>query len=183
MVPNSQLMAERTRHIITGKKDSQNSQLLQHILNGQSNEDWNYFTKPWTRPEDFPKFAAFPVPADSRLKLMRKDKVTGQMTWMNLGAGGGGAAARSGGPARGRWEAHPSFEEAMLLEGELTYGECLPGQGETVGTYTESGYFFRPPNIRHGGKSSFSPTYTLFIFRSGKQLWADYFEDCNEPKK
>jgi Domain of unknown function (DUF4437) len=145
-------------------------------------EDWNYYDKPWTRNEDFPKWAAFPPPRDTRLKLLRKDKVTGQMTWMNMGAGGG-SSVRTGAPGRGRWEAHPSFEEAMLLEGELTYGECLPGVGEMVGTYTSNGYFFRPADIRHGGPSAYSPSYFLFIFRSGKSIWADYFENCNEPRK
>lgn len=145
-------------------------------------EGWNYYDKPWTRNEDFPKWAAFPPPHDTRLKLLRKDKVTGQMTWMNMGAGGG-SSVRTGTPGRGHWEAHPSFEEAMLLEGELTYGECLPGVGEVVGTYTASGYFFRPADIRHGGRSAHSPSYILFIFRSGKPIWADYFEDCNEPRR
>lgn len=139
-------------------------------------EGWNFYEKPWTKPEDFPKFATFPPPPDGRLKLMRHDRVTGQMTWMNWPP-----PSRSRPPGR-RWEVHPSFEEAMLLEGDLTYGECL-AEGEVVGTYTAGGYFFRPAGILHGGPSARSNSYSLFIFRSGKTLWADYFDECNQPRK
>src|SRR5581483_4014836 len=97
----------------------------------------------------------------SRLKLIRKDKVTGQMTWINWPPP---ARIRPGGRT---WEAHPSFEEAMILEGDLTYGECL-AKGEQVGTYTAGGYFFRTAGIRHGGPSARSTSFNLFIFRSGK---------------
>jgi hypothetical protein len=143
-------------------------------------EDWNFYRKPWTKNEDFPKWSDTPPSAEMRLKLLRKDKVTGQMTWINMGAAGGG-----GGSRRGRtWEAHPSWEEAMLLEGDLTYGECLPGKGEIVGTYTAGGYFFRPAKIKHGGSSSSSSSYSLFIFRSGTSIWADYFDSCDStPQK
>jgi len=136
-------------------------------------QHWNFYTAPWTKAEDFPKFSDRTPSRELRLKLLRKDKVTGQMTWINEGAPGG---LRSKTP----WEAHPSWEEAMLLEGSFTYGECLP-EGEVVGPYTAGGYFFRPPNILHGGRSAYSNTYTLWIFRSGHQLWADYFEACQNP--
>ncbi|CAN5839001.1 hypothetical protein BH18ACI4_BH18ACI4_01670 [soil metagenome] len=138
-------------------------------------EDWNFYRKPWTKNADFPKWSDFPPSPEMRLKLLRKDKVTGQMTWINMGAAGGGGGSRGGRV----WEAHPSWEEAMLLEGDLTYGECLPGKGEIVGTYTAGGYFFRPARIRHGGQSSSSSSYSLFIFRSGTPIWADYFDSCD----
>ncbi|HXN21750.1 MAG TPA: DUF4437 domain-containing protein [Candidatus Dormibacteraeota bacterium] len=138
-------------------------------------EDWNFYEKPWTSPDQFPKFASFLPPPDSRLKLLRQDKVTGQMTWINW-------PPPSRIRTKGRvWEVHTSFEEAMLLEGDLTYGECLPG-GEVVGTYTAGGYFFRPAGILHGGRSAHSSSYSLFIFRSGKSLWTDYFEECDQPR-
>ena len=142
-------------------------------------EDWNFYRKPWTSNEDFPKWSNTPPSPEMRLKLLRKDKVTGQMTWINQGAAGGGGGRGA------RWEAHPSWEEAMLLEGDLTYGECLPGKGEIVGTYSAGGYFFRPAKIRHGGASSSSSSYSLFIFRSGTSIWADYFDNCDisAPKR
>jgi len=140
-------------------------------------EDWNYYSAPLTSQEDFPRWAeTLPPPDLLQLKLMRKDKQTGAMTWMNSVAGGGGAI----GPAS--WEVHPSWEESMLLEGEITYGECLPGQGEVVGTYRAGGYFFRPADIRHGGPSSFSDSYSLFIFRTGAPIWADFYPECNENR-
>jgi Domain of unknown function (DUF4437) len=142
-------------------------------------EDWNFYDKPWTKDEDFPKVYDFPTPPNRRLKLMRQDKVTGQMTWMNWSSSGG---ARAGYLPGKTWESHPSWEEAMLLEGDLTYGECLP-QGEVVGTYTAGGYFFRPAGIKHGGRSAGSSSYSLYIFRSGKSLWADYFYECDSPTK
>jgi hypothetical protein len=138
-------------------------------------EDWNYYDQPWTDEKDFPHWAeVMPPPGTFHLKLLRKDKVTGAMTWINSAAGGG----TIGGPEI--WEVHPSWEESMLLEGELTYGECLP-QGEVVGNYKAGDYFFRPANIRHGGRSAYSDTYMLFIFRTSAPIWADYYSECNNP--
>ena len=137
-------------------------------------EDWNYYDQPWTSDDDFPRWAeVMPAPGTMRLKLMRMDKDSGAMTWIIAGTGAGAVDRPE------VWETHPSWEEAMLLEGELTYGECLP-QGEVVGTYRSGGYFFRPANIRHGGRSTYSDTYSLFIFRTSAPIWADYFPDCNE---
>ncbi len=138
---------------------------------------WNYYDQPWTNEKDFPRYTEVMPPPDTfQLKLMRKDKATGAMTWINNISGDGNIGGTIGGSEV--WEVHPSWEEAMLLEGELTYGECLP-QGEVVGTYNPGGYFFRPANIRHGGKSTYSDTYSLFIFRTSASLWADYFPGCN----
>ena len=138
-------------------------------------EDWNYYDQPWTDEKDFPRWAeVMPPPGTFHLKLLRKDKVTGAMTWINSAAGGG----TIGGPEI--WEVHPSWEESMLLEGEFTYGECLP-QGEVVGKYKAGDYFFRPANIRHGGRSAYSDTYMLFIFRTSAPIWADYYSECNNP--
>jgi hypothetical protein len=148
----------------TSKDESRRNELVTH---------WNFYDTPWTTNENFPKWADFPPSPEMRLKLLRQDKKTGQMTWINFGAAGGG------GLAKGKsWEAHPMWEEAMVLEGDLTYGECLPG-GERVGTYRPGGYFFRPPNIRHGGASARSSGYSLFIFRSAASLWTRFFDTCD----
>jgi hypothetical protein len=72
------------------------------------------------------------------------------------------------------------WEESMLLEGELTYGECLP-EGEIVGTYRAGGYFFRPGGILHGGPSIRLDGYALWIFRSGASLWTEFFAECVPP--
>lgn len=138
-------------------------------------EDWNFYEQPWTKNEDFPKWASFSPSPEMRLKLLRQDDESGQMTWMNFGASGGARLA-----AGKSWEVHPMWEEAMLLEGELTYGECLPG-GESVGTYDAGDYFFRPGGIRHGGPSARSDGYTLWIFRSGESLWTEFFNECDQP--
>jgi hypothetical protein len=139
-------------------------------------EDWNYYDAPWTSEEDFPRWAdELPPPDLMYLKLMRMDKRTGAMTWMNYAAGGG----VNPGPVS--WEVHPSWEESMLLEGDMTYGECLP-EGEIVGTYKAGGYFFRPADILHGGPSSHSDSYMLFIFRTGAPIWADFHAECDTGK-
>lgn len=138
-------------------------------------EDWNYYEVPWAIEGEFPRYAeVMPPPGQYRLKLIRKDKVTGAMTWMNLIAGGGEIGGAE------VWEVHPSWEEAMLLEGEFSYGECL-AQGEVAGDYKPGGYFFRPADIRHGGKGASMDSDLLFIFRTGKPIWADYYGECDKP--
>jgi len=155
----------------TVSRDSRKGTRLNELV-----EHWNFYEKPWTRNEDFPKWADFPPSPEMRLKLLRQDKDTGQMTWVNFAPGG------KPGLAKGKlWEAHPMWEEAMLLEGELTYGECLPG-GEIVGTYTAGDYFFRPGGIRHGGASARSDSYSFWIFRSGASLWTEFYADCSPPE-
>ena len=142
-------------------------------------EDWNFYETPWTRDQDFPAKYDFPTPPNRRLKLLRQDKVTGQMTWINWSSPGN---VRVGYPPNQPWEVHTSWEEAMVLEGDLTYGECLP-QGEVVGTYTAGGYFFRPAGIRHGGRSAGASSYALFLFRCGNLLETHYYADCDNPRK
>jgi len=145
------------------RKDARLSELVEH---------WNFYEEPWTKNEDFPKWADFPPSPEMRLKLLRQDGDTGQMTWVNFAPGGNPGLA-----GEKVWEVHPMWEEAMLLEGELTYGECLPG-GEIVGTYTAGDYFFRPGGIRHGGASARSDSYSFWIFRSGASLWTEFYADC-----
>ena len=87
-------------------------------------EDWNFYDQPWTRNENFVKWADFPPPPDTRLKLLRQDKKTGQMTWINWYK-----PSYMNAVGEKSWEVHPSWEEFMLLEGDLTFSECMPGKG------------------------------------------------------
>lgn len=137
-------------------------------------EGWHFDEQPWTSNAEFPEWADFEPSPEMRLKLLRLGADGGQMTWLNFGAGTGRGLA----PGR-PWEVHPMWEEAMLLEGDLTYTECLPG-GEVTGTYSGGGYFFRPGGIAHGGPNAYSSSYTLFVFRSARQLWTEFFETCED---
>lgn len=143
---------------------------------GELVENWNFYDEPWTDNNDFPEWASFPPSPEMRLKLLRQDEETGQMTWINFDAAGGGELA-----ADRPWERHPMWEEAMLLEGKLTYGECL-AVGERVDTYNAGDYFFRPGGGRHGGASIRVDGYNLWIFRSGASLWTEFFAECNQPQ-
>jgi hypothetical protein len=137
-------------------------------------EGWHFDEQPWTSNADFPQWADFDPSPEMRLKLLRLGPDGGHMTWLNFNAGSGR------GLAQGRpWEVHPMWEEAMLLEGDLTYTECLPG-GEVTGTYRPRGYFFRPGGIAHGGPNAYSSSYTLFIFRSAEQLWTEFYTSCED---
>jgi hypothetical protein len=141
-------------------------------------EDWNFYDQPWTTPEKFGKWADFPSPPNMRLKLLRKDKKTGQMTWINWSHPGANYLAALGAKP---WEVHPSWEEYLLLEGTgHTVGECLPGIGAKKMTYKEGGYFWRPKGIRHVGPNTGSTGHKLLLHRSGTPIWADYYADCNE---
>jgi len=150
---------------------------------------WNFYDEPWTKPEDFPKWAAVPAPPGViLLKLMRKDKITGAMSWINMSgahAAKGSAWAgyvKWGTEVGGNWEVHTSWEEGIVVEGDMTMGECLPGRGEVVGTYTAGGYFFRPAGIRHVGPSMHTDSYAMVLQRTGSPIWADYYRTCNaEP--
>jgi len=146
-------------------------------------EDWNFYAAPWTPPDKFPKWAAFPPPPDIRLKLLRMDKVTGQMTWIAWFPSMKGyheAIAKTGGNF---WEVHPGWEESTFLEGDMTFGECLPGKGVIVGSYSPGGYFFRPANLRHGGPMMDTNGGSMWIGRTGVKLWADYYPECNYQEK
>jgi quercetin dioxygenase-like cupin family protein len=138
-------------------------------------EGWNFYDQPWTTSEKFGKWADFPSPPSIRLKLLRKDKKTGQMTWINW-YNPGYMEVVGDKP----WEVHPSWEEFLLLEGDLTFSECLPGEGAEKTTYKEGGYFWRPKNIRHVGPGMFSTGHLLFLHRSGTPIWADYYASCDE---
>jgi len=138
-------------------------------------EDWNFYDRPWTKNENFVKWADFPPPADTRIKLLRQDKKTGQMTWINWFK-----PSYTDFAGQNAWEVHPSWEEFLLLEGDLTFSECMPGTGPMKTTYQEGGYFWRPKNIRHVGPGIFATGHVMFLHRSGAPLWADYYPDCNE---
>lgn len=78
------------------------------------------------------------------------------------------------------WELHPSWEEFMLLEGDLTFSECMPGKGAMKTTYKEERYFWRPKKIRPVGPGMFATGHVMFLHRSGTPIWAGYYADCNE---
>jgi len=144
---------------------------------------WNFYEQPWTEAKDFPHWAKYPPPPGMLLKLMRMDKVTGAMTWLNAGLSKSvspDAYIDWGKKVGGNWEVHPSWEEGIIIQGDLTFGECLPGEGEVLGTYTEGGYFFRPAGIRHVGPKMHTNSFAWVIQRTGNSIWADYYPTCNE---
>ena len=133
--------------------------------------DWNYFKVPWDSV-NFPVYRKGPPIQGIRLKLLRNDPDTGEMTWISFAVPG-----RRGGSL---WEIHPTFEEYFLLElsGERAVGECL-SEGPTGLRYKERGYWWRPAGIGHRGPLSVSTGYGLSIVRTGNALWADYYTDCS----
>ena len=136
--------------------------------------DWNYYRTRWDEGY-FPVYRKGPPIPGIRLKLLRKDPDTGEMTWITFGVGGGGARGGS------VWEMHPTFEEYYLLErsAEFVVGECLP-DGPTPMKYGNRGYWWRPANVGHIGPISYSPAgYSISLVRTGAQLWADYYTDCS----
>ena len=135
--------------------------------------DWNFYRTPWNTAA-MPTYRKGPPLPGLRLKLLRHDKDTGEMTWMTFGVGGG-----PGGSGAGLWEVHPTFEEYFLLErsGEQTVGECLPN-GPTPLSYGNRGYWFRPADVGHLGGISRSTGYGISIVRTGGPLWAYYYTDC-----
>ncbi|CAN5839166.1 hypothetical protein BH18ACI4_BH18ACI4_01690 [soil metagenome] len=143
---------------------------------------WPYGSTPSMSPSEFPKFSDRTPWANSpvRLTLIRRDESSGQMVWIAAIPGGG--KAMSGEGEDPLWTSSPSWQEGMLLAGDMTIGECL-APGEVVGSYRPGGYFFRPGNMRHGGRSLYSETYSLWLFRSGKSHWVDYFNECDNPKR
>ena len=143
-------------------------------------EGWNYGDAPFMSPAQFPRFRAEPVWKNSpiRLKLLRHDKRTGQMTWIAMIPGGG--TAMSGEDKLPPWASSPSWQEGLLIAGDMTVAECL-SVGQVAGSYSPGGYFFRPAGIRHGGPSEYSTTFAMWLFRSGKQHWVDYHHSCEPP--
>ena len=133
--------------------------------------DWNHYQVPWDSV-NFPVYRKGPPVAGVRLKLLRNDPDTGEMTWIFFGLAG-----RRGGSL---WEVHPTFEEYFILElsDERVVGECLP-EGPTGLRYKERGYWWRPAGIGHLGPITVSSGYSMSIIRTGAALWADYFTDCS----
>lgn len=137
--------------------------------------DWNYYRKPFDS-DNFPVYRKGPPIPGLRLKLLRKDPDTGEMTWITHGM----VSSRGG----FLWEVHPTFEEYFLLErsGEMVVGECL-SEGPIGKRYRERGYWWRPAGVGHIGPISRSTGYGLSIVRTGGPLWADYFTDCSYKHK
>ncbi len=133
--------------------------------------DWNYYNVPWDSI-NFPVYRKGPPIPGVRLKLLRDDPDTGEMTWITFGSG-----RRRGGSL---WEVHPTFEEYFLVElsDERVVGECL-SEGPTALRYKERGYWWRPAGIGHIGPMAASSGYALSIVRTGDALWAEYFTDCS----
>jgi hypothetical protein len=150
--------------------------------NARSVVIWPYGSTPSMSPAEFPKFSERTPWANSpvRLTLIRRDDVTGQMVWIAAVPGGGKEMTGEGKDPL--WTSSPSWQEGMLLAGDMTVGECL-APGEVVGSYRAGGYFFRPANLRHGGRSLYSETFSLWLFRSGKGHWVNYFDECDNPKR
>jgi hypothetical protein len=137
--------------------------------------DWNYYRVPFDSV-NFPVYRkGAPIPG-LRLKLLRKDPDTGEMTWITHGM----QSSRGG----SLWEVHPTFEEYYLLErsGEMVVGECLP-DGAVGKRYGARGYWFRPAGVGHLGPFSYSTGYGLSLVRTGGPLWADYYTDCSYKTK
>lgn len=137
--------------------------------------DWNYYRVPFDSI-NFPVYRkGSPIPG-LRLKLLRNDPDTGEMTWITHGM----ASTRGG----SLWEVHPTFEEYFLLErsGEMVVGECLP-EGPVGKRYDERGYWFRPAGVGHLGPITRSTGYGLSLVRTGGPLWADYYTDCSYKEK
>lgn len=133
--------------------------------------NWNHYKVPWDSV-NFPVYRKGPPIPGIRLKLLRKDPDTGEMTWMSFGVGGGRGGSL--------WEVHPTFEEYFLIErsGEMVVGECL-ADGPTGLRYEARGYWWRPAGIGHLGPIYRSTGYGLSIVRTGAPIWADYYTDCS----
>jgi hypothetical protein len=102
------------------------------------------------------------------MKILKQLPNDGSMTWV--------AGSFAGRPPR-KYEAHPTVEEAWLMEGEFNLGECLP-EGFKIWHMTEGSYFYRPPKIRHIGPNSGSRSYAIWFFRAPAKLASAYFDDC-----
>jgi hypothetical protein len=129
-------------------------------------------------PAKFPKFRDAPYRETSpiRMKLLRRDASTGQMTWVVTTPGG---APSMSGEELPLWSSSTGWQEGFLLGGDQTIGECLP-TGQVAGSYGENGYFFRPPGIRSGGPSLYSDTYSIWLLRAGPKHWLSYHDSCEQ---
>lgn len=131
-------------------------------------------------PGSLPKFRSEPVMENSPLhvKLLRLDQATGQKTWIVTAPGG--YPVMSGEGELPLWSSSASWQEGYLLAGDMTIAECLP-RGQVAGAYAPNGYFFRPANVRHGGLSLYSDTYSVWLYRTGPGHWVTYHQSCAEP--
>lgn len=137
--------------------------------------DWNYYQQPFDTT-NFPVYREGPPIPGLRLKLLRNDPDTGEMTWITHGM----ASSRGG----ASWEVHPTFEEYFLLErsGEMVVGECLP-EGPVGKRYESRGYWWRPGGVGHLGPITRSTGYGLSLVRTGGPLWADYYSSCSYDER
>ena len=129
---------------------------------------------------NLPKFRDEPIMENSpiRVKLLRQDESTGQMTW--IATIPGGTRTMRGEGELPLWSSSASWTEGFLLAGDMTIAECLP-QGQAAGSYAPNGYFFRPAGISHGGLSLYSDTFAVWLFRAGPGHWVTYRDSCAEP--
>jgi len=143
-------------------------------------QGWRFGDVPYMDPSRFPPFREQPFSNNSpiRMKLLRRDAGTGQMTWIAMTPGGG--PAMSGEGMLPLWSSSAGWQEGFLLAGDMTIGECLP-LGQVAGTYAPNGYFFRPAGIRHGGLSLYSDSYSIWLFRTGPGHWLTYHDSCGGP--
>jgi len=159
----------RTPDFVASEKDKQGARAYAAV------RDWNFYTKPWDTAT-FPVYRKGPPIPGAHLKLLRHDRDTGEMTWINSNLN----STRPG----NLWEVHPTFEEYFLLErsGEMAVGECLPG-GPVTKRYGSRGYWWRPAGVGHLGPQYQALGYGISLVRTGGPLWADYFTDCSYKQK
>jgi uncharacterized protein DUF4437 len=124
----------------------------------------SYYQEPWAAAVE----AGFSKQPGLFMKVLKRLPNDGPMTWIS--------GSFSGNPLR-KYEAHPSAEEAWLLEGEFNLAECLP-EGLRAWHLTGGSYFYRPPNIRHIGPLSGTKSYAVWLFRTPVKLESEYSDDC-----
>lgn len=139
-----------------------------------------YHDVPTNGPGSLPRFREEPVMENSpvHVKLLRLDEASGQKTWIMTSPGG--YPVMSGEGHLPPWGSSASWQEGFLIAGDMTIAECLP-QGQVAGAYAPNGYFFRPAGIKHGGRSHFSETFSVWLYRTGPGHWVTYETTCAEP--
>lgn len=145
--------------------------------------DWDYYKTRWSG-ENFPVYRKGPRIPGLRLKLLRRDPDTGEMTWILHHIPGGRGGRVASGAIGTLWETHPTFEEYFILErsGEIVQGECL-SDGPSGLPYKDRGYWFRPAGVGHLGPIQHFSGYRMLIVRTGGPLWADYYTDCSKSQQ
>lgn len=111
--------------------------------------------------DDFAALGLGPLAAGGRLRTLRKDPDSGEITYL-----GASVAFRQG----ARSERHPVVQEFFMLAGELMgpYGAMQAGA-----------YCWRPPMIKHAPYGS--ATGTLIFFRSIGGPQTTVWEDADQP--